>query len=429
MDDPPPGSSEPLRLSARPLAPGAEGDEAFGHALAMLDARWVIVAGSAVNGQEERLARFARVYRALPAPVETASPVARLDSGVAVRSWVVNGKTYVAMANDTPYPLLLQSVLHAPGDAVVDNLGRGQRLRRIDAPGGGSSLVIELPPFGVAAVRVGSGSARVEPIGPYMPLGRDLDAQFEKLSAKLDRLVQGGFPSGLPNPGFEAGTPRIVPVSDVRPPRNPNTPPMGWGVEGDASNGVEVDASRPHSGRHSLRLDARAMPASAVSALFPPPGGRSLTLRAWLRADRADTPVKVWIEGESGGSRFSRHVDWTAGTDWRELRVQASDLPAGGLERIRLRLERTSPGPLWIDDVTIGGDGPSESSRRAQMILTAALHAYREKRYADFARLAGSHWARQVEPEPELAGDQDRPNSPVRTGSSATDLPSGRRLR
>jgi hypothetical protein len=83
---------------------------------------------------------------------------------------------------------------------------------------------------------------------------------------------------------------------------------------------------------------------------------------------------------------------------------------------------------LWLDDVSVGGDGPSESARRAQLTLTAALHAFRERRYADFARLAGSHRARPVDPEAE-ADEDDPAASASRVGGAATDLPSGRRLR
>ena len=55
-----------------------------------------------------------------------------------------------------------------------------------------------------------------------------------------------------------------------------------------------------------------------------------------------------------------------------------------------------TPGILWIDDLHIRGETASRSARlNAQRTLLAALQAYREQRYADFARLAGSHWIRQ----------------------------------
>ena len=60
--------------------------------------------------------------------------------------------------------------------------------------------------------------------------------------------------------------------------------------------------------------------------------------------------------------------------------------------------------------------------------LMAALSAYREKRYSDFARLAGSHWARNVSGGPAahaVAGDR---SGVIRTGDSSA-LPPGKRLR
>jgi hypothetical protein len=62
----------------------------------------------------------------------------------------------------------------------------------------------------------------------------------------------------------------------------------------------------------------------------------------------------------------------------------------------RLRFELLSPGVLWIDDLGLPGEAQSKSARlNAQRTLLAALRAYREQRYADFARLAGSHWIRE----------------------------------
>ena len=54
-----------------------------------------------------------------------------------------------------------------------------------------------------------------------------------------------------------------------------------------------------------------------------------------------------------------------------------------------------TPGILWIDDLHVGSETPSKSARlNARITLLAAFQAYREQRYADFARLAGSHWIR-----------------------------------
>ena len=109
--------------------------------------------------------------------------------------------------------------------------------------------------------------------------------------------------------------------------------------------------------------------------------------------------------------------------------VRASELHrSGGLESARLRFELLGPGRLWVDDVMVTGEALSESERLyARRDLTAALFAYRDKKYADFARLAGSHWARNVASgsPPTVAADR---SGVIRTGD-ASALPPGRRVR
>lgn len=140
-----------------------------------------------------------------------------------------------------------------------------------------------------------------------------------------------------------------------------------------------------------------------------------------MRTDREGAKVRVWIEGEAGTEVVVRHADVPVGLEWGERSVRVPSLPEGGLDALRLRYEWLGPvpGSLWLDDVSVQGQGPSERDKRVQRLLAEAVQAYRLKRYADFARLAGSRWVRERGEALE---------SPVRTGQ-ATDLPVGRRLR
>jgi hypothetical protein len=179
-------------------------------------------------------------------------------------------------------------------------------------------------------------------------------------------------------------------------------------------------------------------PVSVVSEPFAPNAQASLMIQTYFRAGSADTKVRLWIEGESNGQRYIRRTALNVSTGWESRVVRASDLPAGGLDIARLRFELLNPGTLWIDDIRIlSNDTDSRSGRlHAQRTLLAALQAYREHRYADFARLAGSHWIRQssamasgrlarlAETPPKIGG--------VRTHSTDTDasaLPPDRKLR
>ncbi len=427
-DEPTIGRPGGPRLSARPMGEGVAGDAPLEHALAALDARRILLAGSSVAGQEERIRRFARVFSALPASPPGA-PEPRLPSGVVARAIRSGAETYLAMANDTPYPILLEADLQAPRDASVDDLGRGVRLDPERGPGV-TRLVLELPPFGVAAARIGAPDVRVASARPFPgPAVLDgMKAHYDDLwavLARLDRLPVGdpapmAARAGPANAGFE-------PDSVVLVAARPASAVPGWEAAGDG--GVEIDRDRPHSGRGSLRLEARGGPVAVVSDPFRPIARSGLAIRAWFRADRPEVRVRVRIDGQSAGRPYARQLDVAARPGWAETLVHAMQLPEGGLDSARLRFELLGPGRLWVDDVSVAGDALSESERlNAGRDLRAALSAYREKRYSDFARLAGSHWARHVSGGPAsatVAGDR---SGSIRTGD-ASALPPGKRLR
>ncbi len=90
-----------------------------------------------------------------------------------------------------------------------------------------------------------------------------------------------------------------------------------------------------------------------------------------------------------------------------------------------------TPGILWIDDFHIRGETTSRSARlNAQRTLLAALQAYREQRYADFARLAGSHWIREsaMTTSGRLARTNDLPADGERWAYQAIDRPTASAL-
>jgi hypothetical protein len=477
-------------LSALPMGDGPATDEPLGHALASLDAQWVFLAAAAAAGHEEQLRRFAGVLRALPAwPASPASLPADAHGplfGTAVRGSGDATQSFLAIANDSPYPIRLACLLEAPQTAVVEDLGRGVRLAPA-TEAGGRNLVLDLLPFGVSAIRVGAPGVRVASFTTYPSEAvlAGMQAQSRELSLRLTRLNQGSSAVATEpaNPGFEpAPDPMAAPApsppakgssqaAEALPPL-PASPdpgvttaggigpkggdqsrvPGGWRIEarpptagGDSDAGVAkadaaptiaIDDENPHSGRGSLRLSAPAAPVSVVSDPFAPSVQSSLTIQASFRSAPPDATVRVWIEGESGGRPYVRRSELGVSSAWEPRAVRASDLPPGGLDSARLRFEMMTPGVLWIDDLRIIGDGAGESARlNAQRTMLAALQAYRERRYTEFARLAGSHWVRQsTGPAARLARAGETRPTPGQERARAADaaasaLPSDRKLR
>jgi hypothetical protein len=418
------------RLTACPMIEGTPGDEPLGHALATLDPGRVLLSSTSAAGQEERIRRFARVFASLPtSPNRAHEP--RQSSGVVARSIHSGNDTYLALANDTPYPILMEAVLQAPPGATVVDLGRGIRLDP-EKGAGTIRVVLEMAPFGISGIQVGSPDVTVAKVEPHP--GRavidGMQAHYDDLSLalkRLDRLPPGdptaSTRNGPANPGFE---PEVVQLAASK---VPSSVP-GWEIAGEAGS-AEVDRDRPHSGRGSLRLDAKGGASAVVSEPFRTDARSSLTIRTWLRADRGDIRIRVRIDGLAAGRPYARQLDLPTPTrgDWAESIIRASQLPDGGLDSARLRFELLGPGRLWVDDVSVVGDALSESERlNARRDLTAALSAYREKRYADFARLGGSHWARYVSSTPAAAIAGDR-SGVIRTGEAPSALPRGRQLR
>ena len=100
-------------------------------------------------------------------------------------------QTFLEIANDSPYPIRLAGLLEAPETAVVEDLGRGFRLAPA-AEAGGRNLVLDLLPFGVAAIRVGAPGVRVSSVTPYPSEAvlTSMQARSHELSLQLARLNQ-----------------------------------------------------------------------------------------------------------------------------------------------------------------------------------------------------------------------------------------------
>ena len=419
-------------------APVAISDESLGHAVAGTDPSWIMVSSESVAGHEDRFQSFARLFRLLPVSFEPGPPVPRLLSGVALRTWKANGQTYFSVANDSPYKVVQTCLLSGTPGMQVDDLGHGSRLQPRQNEDGRYELVLELAPHSVAAIRIGAINATVEAGPSQLPEIRKLEAQAEGIVARLGRQSKPNSLIGPPSPGFEALEPDVLPTSLLSETYQARddiflakelAPSSGWMVYGNPVNLVVLDQDKPHSGSSALRLIARETPALAVTDPFIPPGGSSLLVRTWLKADRV-ARVRVWVESETSGVLSSRLAEVAVTPDWAERLVRISGLPPEGLDTLRLRYEWLSPTPgnLWIDDVSVEGQGPSEPGRRTQRVLLEALQAFRARRYADFARLLGSHRARTTT-QRLLIQDPSESLSASNRQAAESDLPPDHRIR
>lgn len=420
--------------TAVPNGDGPSSEWPLAHAVAALDAQWIILSATAIAGREERVRRFAEVFDRLPAESRPAAEPATgtKDSGVVVRSIRDGGRMVFEIVNDTPYAMRLGGVVRGDGSAVVEDLGRGLKL----APQpyeGGRRLVVDLAPFGLTVVRVGAKDATLDAptLYPPQPAVASMASRFQDLTGQLSALNRGASSPIVepPNAGFEQEpvTPASATSGEV-----PASAPGGWRLDrGARGAGLAIDEVAPHSGARCLKMETRQAPASVVSGDFSPGAGSSLLVQVFLRAEKEGTPLRVWIEGERHGTPYARRSDVVVGTRWRPMVVGAADLPSDGLESARLRFESTAPGTLWIDDVRVRSEvAPKAVRLNAQRTLLAALQAYRERRFAEFTRLADSHWARHPGVMALVRGERNPPAVQAPPGpTEASALPPDRALR
>ncbi len=211
-----------------------------------------------------------------------------------------------------------------PASAPVEDLGRGLRLSPVPEAGG-RNLVLDLLPYGVAAIRVGAPRVQLSAVTPYPSEAvlTTMQSRFNELSAQLARLNHGlaATPAEPANPGFEPDqSPFAVTDPDSRQAvdlgaghqgdeRRTSVVPTGWRLEANVagSTTIAIDGENPHPGQGSLRLTAPAAPASVVSETFVPNVQSSLDDPGFLPR------VRGWLPRFASGSKGNPADSRTSG--------------------------------------------------------------------------------------------------------------------
>ena len=178
-------------------------------------------------------------------------PAAGLRRGRPART-AASDQTYLALANDTPYPIRLDTRARRPGDRRRSTTSAAACCSGPSRDAAGRHLVLDLLPFGVAAVRIGArrGQGRV---GDALPLrGRARRAcrpgttssptQLSRLNRGSGRTDKDRAEPGprRPNPGFEPDAPSGAVPLQIGPTRRARPRPAA-GRSSAAMGGGAVD--------------------------------------------------------------------------------------------------------------------------------------------------------------------------------------------
>lgn len=337
--------SLPIRLVSQ-LTPSEDRNrKRFVHSLATLDVQALCDGGWMLPlRQGAELQEFVRLYRQLPA--EQFSTLTGTPQPVVIRTWSDSERTWIYLANDSPWPAQVQLRVAAPSSVRPESLGGGTWR----SPGADGLWTVPLRPYDAQGAVFSAGDVQFS--DPQVLLSQrvseDLQARLNELQALAAALQT---PAPLPVPGnrcFEEADSSGIPV--------------GWSITSGDGVQARVDTMQPHEGKQSLRIASQGRRVKLTSAPFtPPPTGR-LAVSVWLRLPDASQqpPVRMAIEGQLRDQEFYRYASVGAGKQtmpidekWSQYIFQVSDLPTEGLSPIQVRFDLLGAGELNIDQVQL----------------------------------------------------------------------------
>jgi hypothetical protein len=127
-----------------------------------------------------------------------------------------------------------------------------------------------------------------------------------------------------------------------------------------------------------------------------------VSVAAWLRIKEGDAqpPLRVALEGVQEDREYYRFAavgglsgGRPLGADWSQFVLQVDDLPATGLESLRVRFDLLGPGNVQIDDVRVF-DLAFDESQRVQLTKVVSLldHGARQGDLGSCIAGLEAHW-------------------------------------
>ncbi|MFM7243702.1 MAG: hypothetical protein ACKO40_05935 [Planctomycetaceae bacterium] len=340
-------------VAARPIVAD---DGPLAEAVAGCDAEMVIDA-RVIEGLAAGESR--RAWESLPPA--TCDVVMTTASPVVIRGRRDAGVTRLVLVNPAPVPVHATLTLGSTPSAVLDAVGNASL--PIDGAG---TVGVPLAAHGIRTLLLDGGVAVTQARLAYSDDAvRDVTARVATLRRRRAVLETPVPLEVLDNPGFELGA--------LDTPGRPAASIAGWEVVEPRRGGLAVvagagDAASPGRGLAFSSLNGLA---TLRSNPFPPPRTGRISVAAWLRVTgNVQPPLRIAVEGVQGDREFYRFaaVGGLAGgrplTDaWAQYVLQVDELPASGLDSLRVRFDLLGPGRVEIDEVRVFDLAFDESQR------------------------------------------------------------------
>ncbi len=424
------GADKTHLFMASQLAPsGAQARRGFVRSVAAFDAQTTAIGGWMLPlGQEDALREVLAVYRQLPAVrFESINSDAPHSQPVVVRQATHDGRTYVYLANPSPWPLSVKlDVTDANGSAWTALGGRPlpAPVRQVEI----QSFTIQLAPHDLFALQSPTTRARVVAWQTTLPedVPDELRRRINLLRAKAIALRSSRPLDRLTNADFESAA------------TGSETP--GW-IHA-TNSGIRVGLDRVDArGKQALHVQSNGPVAWVRSEPFAIPTTGRLSVWVWLKVKDPDAqpPLRLAIEARHRDKTYYRFASVGAGAaspplknQWAPYLFQVDDLPTSDITDLRVGFDLMGEGDIWIDDVQVFDlyFHEHEQDELLKMIALADLQLDKGH-YGDCQRMLEGYWARFIDehvPAPPLprVADTDKPSA---TSPASDDAKTGLRDR
>jgi len=347
------------------VAQGAARGRPLAESLVASDVEVVFDMGLLFGRVEPAFGRCLKAFAAIPGGgLELAEP---LPAPLVIRSRRDQGLTVVSITNAGPAACRAGLALAGSPSAVIDAVD-GTRLP-LDPTGGAA---VPLEPWEVRTLLLDGGVAVQGARVDYDDaVRRSIAAQLTDLGRRRAVLETPRPLDVLDNPGFELAGAGDTSTAERA---------AGGGVGGwelvDASRGtVKFVAGANGSAGRAIGFSSANGLSTMRSNPFPPPVTGRVSVAVWLRIPEGDPqpPLRLALEGVQDGREYYRFapVGGLAGgkpltSGWSQFVLQVDDLPAHGLESLRVRFDLLGPGSVEIDGVRVF-DLAFDESQRVQL--------------------------------------------------------------
>jgi hypothetical protein len=398
-------SSSALLLT-QAVPSGMQNRQRFAESLAGHDAQILIDGGWMLPlGQEGATQRFAAAYRQLPPVHFIDADESHAGQPVVFRWAAFEGKTYAYAVNTTPFLVSAQVRLAASPNCAMDDLSGSRGAGRLKSDGDGRSWVVELEPYGLAAVAFSEPDVKLLQPQAALPgdVAESIAQRIRQLGARAVALRNPPLMKVLENPGFQSKPSEADPVPGWAVSRR-----LGVSITTDTTQGHAAEPALGSASPQSVRISSDGPIACLVSQPFAPPSTGRITMSIWLRvADPAHQPdLRLAVEGKLIGRDYYRYavIGRTQGpgqegkpiaATWSQYIVQFDDLPLDGLSQMRVRVDLMGAGEVWADDVQLFDLAFNETELRAlYKLLTLADLNLQNGQVGDCMKLLDGYWPR-----------------------------------